>query len=729
MVAADLAPQTADSAAPTFELGDVPGVDPRTGEIGGALRMLGELRIFWVGVALKVCLATLFGSHFATRWFGPFVYHFVHGRFANPWEASLARGEPLAFPYGPAMLGILSVPYLPAAVVSFDPSGHLSLLLLRLPLLAADVAICVLLVRWLRIHARDVVVLYWLNPIVLYATYVHGQLDLIPTALLCIALYFAFSLRVVWAGVVFGLALATKGHLLIALPFAVVYLYRQRHAPGKWVTFAALTVVTTALLYAAPLASPAFRTMVLGSTEAKKIWAVSVAYGVPGLSLYLAPSAIMVALFRFASYRKVNRELTLMFVGALYVALVAMVPPQPGWFIWSIPFIAYLAARFARTGRYALLVLAATYLVYFFVADTATFLEAIDPVAGEGFGGRAAARLASAMPMLATGHAASIAWTGLFSATALTGLEMYRKGVRSNAIYSFREESFMIGIGGDSGAGKHTIGADVVAVMGPQLSIVNGDDDHRWERGHAMWRQYTHLDPRGNRLLQQREALAALRRGHAVRKPHYDHDAGKFTAPILLHPTEFVGIVGLHPFYLASQRQLLHLKIFVDTDEALRRSWKTARDVEKRGYTAEQVAEQIERRMSDSVKYVQPQKRYADLTLRHKGAAADVAAVNLEIELQNTLDPMSLLDALSAVPTLSVKWSADDALLRDTLSVEGTVSEAALVLLATSLIPNLDELVANPSAWQPGGRGVAQLVVLHAISVRARSHESRAEAA
>ena len=47
------------------------------------------------------------------------------------------------------------------------------------------------------------------------------------------------------------------------------------------------------------------------------------------------------------------------------------------------------------------------------------------------------------------------------------------------------------------------------------------------------------------------------------------------------------------------------------------------------------------------------------------------------------------------------------------------------MLVAGALIPNLDEIVAEPGAWQPGGRGVAQLVLLHAISVRVRteSHE------
>ncbi|HEY6881417.1 MAG TPA: hypothetical protein VI299_25505, partial [Polyangiales bacterium] len=532
--------------------------------------------LFWLGCVIKLACAALFGSHYATRWFAPFAYEFVHSHFANPWQAFVST-EPLAFPYGPSMLALVSLPFAPALFTSFDPSSHLGMFLLRIPLFAADFTICLLLMRWLRLHARSAIVGYWLSPIVIYATYMHGQLDLIPTALLCVALFLMFSQRTILAGVVLGVGLSAKLHLLISLPFAIVYLARQQRRPRAVYEFSAATLLTVAAIYAPVVGSEAFRSMVFGSHEAEKIWAVSVPYGLNGLVLYVAPAALFVGFLRFASYRKVNRELTLMFIGALYVALVALVPPQPGWFIWSIPFVAYLGVRFTRTGRYVLAALSIAYLGYFFVGDPQTFLESADPLLGDGFGMLRAGELAALSPRMFGEHGASIAWTLLFSTTVLAGIEMYRKGVRSNGVYRFREQSFMIGIGGDSGAGKHTLGRDLATSLGQQISLINGDDDHKWERGHAMWRRYTHLDPRGNLLHEQAAALAALRRGGDVRKRHYDHDAGRFTVPLLLRPSDFVAIVGLHPFYLPSQRQLLELKVFVDPLEDLRRDWKVSR--------------------------------------------------------------------------------------------------------------------------------------------------------
>ncbi len=691
------------------------GVSPLMHDV----RELGGTRAFWAGLGLKVTFAFLFGSHFMTRWFGPFVAEFVRAG-GDPWATFLAKGEPQAFPYGPGMLLALAAGWLPGRAASLDPSSHAGLLLLRLPLLLADFVICVLLKRWLKLRARDIVLTYWLSPIVIYATYVHGQLDLIPTALLCLALYLVFERRVAQAAVVFGIALATKGHLLIAAPFAVVYLLRQRQLKWAWLRFAAILLATAGLLYAIPLASPAFRTMVLGGAEARKLWSVGIPYGV-GVSLYVAPAALALAFLRFFSYRKVNRELTIMFLGVLYIGLVALVPPQPGWFIWSLPFVAYFGARFSRSGRYALVLLNGAYLVYFFVEDPLVFLEALDPTFGIGTGQRWAASLLDAAPGVFSRHGASIVWTSLFAATALTAFEMYRKGVRSNSLYSFRDESFMVGIGGDSGAGKHTLAEDLRVLLGGSLSVVNGDDDHRWERGHAMWRRYTHLDPRGNFLGQQAESLAALRRGGDVRKPHYDHDKGKFTPPVLLKATDFIAIVGLHPFYLASQRQVLHLKIFVDPAEEVRRRWKVARDVAKRGYSPEKVLSEIERRMADSAKYVQPQKRFADLVLRPLEDVTEETGVNLAFELSNHLEPLGLFDALAQVESLKVEWLPDESLERDQFVVKGTIDAEQLEVLARVTIPNVEELATVPEAWREGGRGLAQLLSLYAMSARLRT--------
>lgn len=713
----------ASAASPPRASSDLNLQQPR-----GELRLLLHSRVFWAGLLIKLFAAIFLGSHVATRWFAPFLHYFVGSHFSDPYQAFLSAGEPLAFPYGPGMLLLLTPPWLlslvaPAAL-AINPAGWGGLLLLRLPSLAADIGICILIMRWLRQHATDVLAVYWLNPIVLYAAYVHGQLDLIPTFLLCLCVQLLFTRHLLAASLLFGLALATKLHLAIAAPFLAVYLVRARRPQADWARFLLVSAAVALALYFIPLRSPAFRAMVFASAEAKKVWAVTLGYGSAGLVLYLAPAALLIAFLRFASYRKVNQQLTLMYLGAVYVGLVALVPPQPGWYIWSLPFVAYLYAQFTRHGRFATILLAAAYLAYFFIHDAASFLEAVDPTLGAGTGQRWAQALSAAVPALLSQHAANIAWTVLFGTTILTALEMYQRGVQSNAIYRLRDESFMIGIGGDSGAGKHTIGADLARLLGPRITLLNGDDDHRWERGHLMWKRYTHLNPRGNQLLDQLEGLRNLRQGRQVRKRHYDHNNGRFTDPILIRPNEYMCIIGLHPFYLPAQRELFHLRVFVNPAESLRESWKVARDMGKRGYSRDQVLEQMQKRRPDSVKYVLPQMRHADVVIRHCAEDADdPLALDLELEMSGSLDPLALVEILERVPSLQVDWEPDEALTRDHIRIRGGVQASDMAALAEETIPHGDELLAE-NAWQAGGRGVVQFALMYALSARMRAQPS-----
>jgi hypothetical protein len=216
-----------------------------------------------------------------------------------------------------------------------------------------------------------------------------------------------------------------------------------------------------------------------------------------------------------------------------------------------------------------------------------------------------------------------------------------------------------------------------------------------------------------------------------VLRRHYDHDKGRFTEASLLQANEFVAIIGLHPFYLASQRQVLHLKVFVGTDESLRRAWKVRRDVERRGYTEAQVLDQIERRMRDGAQYVRPQARHADIIVRHMPPERDdPSSVTLDVELSNDLEPFSILDVLEKTPGITVEWFPEETLARDRLCIRGSASANTIRAAALALVPNLGELaVAQANAWQSGGRGLVQVLLLHAISARLRSaslvHEAK----
>merc|ERR1739845_97189 len=75
---------------------------------------------------------------------------------------------------------------------------------------------------------------------------------------------------------------------------------------------------------------------------------------------------------------------------------------------------------------------------------------------------------------------------------------------------------------------------------------------------------------------------------------------------------------GLHPIYDEKARSNLDLAIYIDIVNDVKFAWKIARDVEERGWTEEQVKEDIQKRLPDFSKYVDPQKADADVVLRYE---------------------------------------------------------------------------------------------------------------
>jgi uridine kinase len=677
--------------------------------------------LFLVGLAIKLVAAASLGSHFATRWFAPFAHQLVASHLANPWAAFMARGEPLAFPYGPGMLALVALPFAPAWFADFSPSGHLALLLLRVPVLAGDAAICWLLAKSLPGRDRAVLLAWWLNPIVLYASYVHGQLDLIPTALLVLAVALVLRRRFLWSSVVLGLAISTKLHVFLAFPFLWIYVLRLRRPVTERLGFGVVPVAIAVVSYLIPAAlSPSFREMVLESPESQKLWNLWIAFGDAGPRVYLCPAALLLLLVRFSNYSRLNESLLVAFVGLSQLIVVALVAPQPGWFVWSAPFVALQAVRSTRIGWQGLAALSVAYIGYFAVATPEGTLEAVDPLAGPGAGARAASALSAALPALFAAKTVNVAWTVLFGITSVLAVETYRRGIQSSPLYRFRDRSFLVGIGGDSASGKHTLGDDLLTLLGSQLlTLLQGDDDHRWERGHPMWSRLTHLDPRANDLDNQARKLLALRGGSTIQQRTYDHSTGTFRDPVAMSPTVFVAVLGLHPFFLPSQRAALDLKVFLDPREELRRGRKVVRDTRDRGQEEAAVLAEIERRVPDSERFVRPQIRHADIVVRAADVdPGDAERVELELEVVAELFPLTLVAILERAG-LAVEWSQDPESERYRLVIAGRIGGERLVEVAREVGPTADELLPpDPRSWRPGIRGVIQLAVLYGIVAR-----------
>ena len=175
----------------------------------------------------------------------------------------------------------------------------------------------------------------------------------------------------------------------------------------------------------------------------------------------------------------------------------------------------------------------------------------------------------------------------------------------------------MLGIAGDSAAGKTTLTRGLVQALPPgSVGSICVDDYHRYDRVERRTVPYTPLDPRCNYVDIMEQHLQLLAMGEPILKPVYDHHEGMLGRPELFEPSPTVVVEGLLPLHSRLSRACFDLTVYLDPPEEVRRTWKIARDTRDRGYTAEQVLAELEKREADSQAYIRTQRRWADIVVR-----------------------------------------------------------------------------------------------------------------
>ena len=197
----------------------------------------------------------------------------------------------------------------------------------------------------------------------------------------------------------------------------------------------------------------------------------------------------------------------------------------------------------------------------------------------------------------------------------------------------------MLGLVGDSAAGKTTITRGLVRVLGEdQVTHVCLDDYHRYDRKQRSENGLTPLDPACNHLDIMEQDLLHIRGGKNILKPVYKHSDGTFGAPVYVEPKRFTILEGLLGFHTPAMCEAYDLRIYLAPPEDLRRRWKVQRDCSRRGYTTDDVLAELDRRESDSERYIRPQSRAADVVVTFsEGTGDDPNSLDAELVLREGL--------------------------------------------------------------------------------------------
>lgn len=200
----------------------------------------------------------------------------------------------------------------------------------------------------------------------------------------------------------------------------------------------------------------------------------------------------------------------------------------------------------------------------------------------------------------------------------------------------------IIGIAGGSGSGKTTVAENICqGIMEGKKALIIAQDSYYKDLSHLSFAErekinFDHPSAFDNQLLL--EHLNRLKNCEPISMPIYSflrHIRKKSTKHI--KPAEVIILEGILILEEESIRELLDIKIYVDTDSDERFIRRLIRDTSERGRSLSSVVEQYLSRVKPMfLQFVEPSKRYADIIIPQGGlnkVAIDIITSNINAQI------------------------------------------------------------------------------------------------
>lgn len=206
------------------------------------------------------------------------------------------------------------------------------------------------------------------------------------------------------------------------------------------------------------------------------------------------------------------------------------------------------------------------------------------------------------------------------------------------------KKPIIIGVAGGSGSGKTTVAREVANRFPHQsIDVIEQDAYYRDQDNKTMDERlktnYDHpLAFDYDLLIEHLKSLIAFEQ---IEKPVYDYTAHTRSDKIIpVNPKDVIILEGILILDNERLRDLMDIKVFVDTDADVRVIRRLSRDINERGRTMDSVMEQyisVVRPMHNQ--FIEPTKRYADIIIPEGGqntVAIDLMATKINAIINNT---------------------------------------------------------------------------------------------
>ena len=670
-------------------------------------------KFFLIGLIIKLFLIIFFVPEIHIELFMPFLIDWINDPNLIIWNKELMTNNISPFPYGIIMFCIFipltSIFYLTNYIFDLNNLLFVSNLGLKLTLLFFDFFALVILIKIFTKIKNEIILYYWLSPLVIFITYWHGQLDIIPVSLLLLSLFYLKNHSLNKSIVIIGLSIVAKHSMIICVPFILIYLIKQKIDFNKIIKLM-LYLMLTIIFFEFPfLFNDGYHSLVINNQEIDKLYSMNIEMS-KGNFVYLVPLIYLLLLYYFQRLRRINFELLFAGMGVAFSILIFLTPSSPGWIIWIVPIFIIHQINYGFKASLLIFIFSILFIFYNFIKSSgALFLNVYD--------------FKILINFLKFDDFLFIGYTLVITSGLIISAQILRSGIRFNDYYKFNIKPVSIGISGDSSTGKTTLSNSLKKIFGDKFTQeILGDDYHNWERASDNWKNQTHLNPKSNNLLKLTNDLREMINGNSIYSKKYDHKTGKFEIPKIKNSSDFIIVNGLHTLFSNQLRDLFNIKIFMEMNSELKIKLKTYRDYNIRKKDLNDIQDSIVNRFPDYDNYIYPQKELANIVfyldldnpslLNEDLIKNNKLKLKLNVGIKNCLYYQELHSVLNNISSLNIQISNIDSASNVNFDIKGDPTVDEITNSSKILIPQIEEIMDVNSKFSSGVTGVMQLIVL-----------------
>ena len=182
------------------------------------------------------------------------------------------------------------------------------------------------------------------------------------------------------------------------------------------------------------------------------------------------------------------------------------------------------------------------------------------------------------------------------------------------------KKPILIGIAGASGSGKTHVADCIIESIGSEKAIIIQEDFYYKDLSDMPFEEracqnFDHPDAFDHALLA--EHLLQPLNGETISRPIYDYKIHtRIRETKTIEPRDLIILEGILIFNTAQLRDLMNLRVFMDTDLDTCLTRRLKRDTTERGRTADSVIQQYEKTVRPMYyQFIEPSKNYADILI------------------------------------------------------------------------------------------------------------------